>query len=141
MQITIGKLKTSAPLLSIFWALFIFILCVIPGKVIPKYTWADLLSIDKLIHCALFFIQALLILNAFAKTNNKFYALKQNMLTLIVCIIYGGMLELMQTYLLTDRYGSWFDFLANTTGAIFGVLLFKKTIKLFDKKATANIKR
>ncbi len=111
---------------AIFWALFIFILCVIPGKAIPKYTWTELLSVDKLVHCFIFLVLVVLIKKAFAKSQIVFPILKQNYFTLTLCILYGGMLELMQTYLLTDRYGSWFDFLANSMGAVLGVLLFGK---------------
>lgn len=110
----------------ILWAFFIFILCVIPGKSLPKYAWADLLSLDKLIHCFIFFVLVYLTRRAFAKHNQTILIKKQNIIALAFAIPYGGALETMQEYFLSDRNGNWFDFLANTTGAVLGVLLFKK---------------
>lgn len=47
-------------------------------------------------------------------------------IAIISCIIYGGLIELMQEYLLVDRYGDWMDLIANIAGTFLGVWLFKK---------------
>lgn len=114
---------------SLIWALFIFILCAIPGKSLPHYTWADLLSVDKLIHFSLFFILAILIKRAWALSVTKPTIALQNFIVIAGGITYGGLLELMQNYCYTDRSGSWFDFLANSIGVMAGALLF---LKLFS---------
>lgn len=114
---------------SLLWGLIIFILCAIPGKNLPHYTWADLLSVDKLVHFSMFLILCVLIKRAWALSENKPRPSMQNFIVIPCCMIYGGMLELMQNYCYTDRSGSWFDFLANSIGAIAGALLF---LKLFS---------
>ncbi|HMY13468.1 MAG TPA: VanZ family protein [Bacteroidia bacterium] len=111
---------------ALFWGLFIFILCAIPGKNLPHYSWADLLSVDKLVHFTLFFILIILLKRAWLFVYKGVRS--NNLLAIAIGVIYGGSLELMQSYFYTDRSGSWFDFLANSLGAICGVLFFGKLI-------------
>lgn len=110
---------------GISWAFVIFILCAIPGKNLPHYTWADLLSVDKLVHFTMFFVLVLLFKRGFAKMGSS-VSTTQNTLLLLSAMAYGGSLELMQSYFYVDRSGSWFDFLANSIGAMAGVYFFKK---------------
>jgi hypothetical protein len=112
----------------IAWALVIFILCAIPGKNLPHYDWADLLSVDKFVHFSLFFIWMVLLRQAWLKSHLSRPVIFQNTIAALGGIAYGGALELMQHYCYTDRSGSWFDFIANSLGAICGVILFKKII-------------
>ena len=114
---------------GISWAFVIFILCAIPGKNLPHYTWADLLSIDKLVHFTMFFVLVVLFKRGFAKKGSS-ASISLNALLLLSAMAYGGSLELMQSYFYVDRSGSWFDFLANSIGAAAGVYFFKK---LFDQ--------
>lgn len=50
---------------------------------------------------------------------------------------YGALTELMQKYVFVNRYGSYFDFLANSIGCVLGVIVFylylKKKIKKIEK--------
>ena len=39
-------------------------------------------------------------------------------------IIMGGVLELMQAYLTTNRSGEWLDFIADSIGVVLGAVLF-----------------
>ncbi len=39
-------------------------------------------------------------------------------------IAYGGLTEFMQKYVFTNRYGSIFDFIADTIGCILGIIFF-----------------
>lgn len=116
---------------GISWALFIFILCAIPGKNLPHYSWADLLSVDKLVHFTMFFVLAVLFKRGFVQQTISILSSKQDVILVLSGILYGGSLELMQSYFYTDRSGSWFDFLANSLGTIAGIYFFKK---LFDEK-------
>ena len=68
-------------------------------------------------------------------THLKIYSLVRNLLFKItprkkpnkwvlfifLFIIFGGVIEMIQPYV--NRYGEWLDFLANTTGVIFGFFL------------------
>ncbi|MEO5572565.1 MAG: VanZ family protein [Bacteroidia bacterium] len=108
---------------GLLWAIFIFILCILPGYAIPHYSWTDLLSIDKAVHAFLFAVLTLLLIRGFKK-QGQFLFLHVHTLTtaFIISAIYGGLLELMQNYCLTDRSGSWFDFVADALGSVLGIL-------------------
>ena len=121
---------------GIAWAIFIFILCAIPGYSIPKYDWAELLSIDKLIHTILFAVLSVLFMRGFKKQDD-FPALRLHTIPFVFlfCIAYGGSLELMQAYCFIDRSGSWFDFIANSAGTVTGYFVYiylrKKEVRFF----------
>jgi VanZ family protein len=115
---------------AIIWGLIIFVLCAIPGKNLPHYTWADLLSFDKIVHFTMFFILIVLLKRAWVLRHIYQKNIPSNLTAIIIGIAYGGGLELMQTYFYIDRTGSWFDFLANSVGAITGAALFPK---IFDQ--------
>lgn len=112
---------------ALLWAMLIFILCAIPGKDIPFGSIWDILSLDKFIHAALFFIQSVLLIQGFSKQTQKSNFYKNvKIIAVILCVIYGGSLELMQGGFFEDRTADIYDFFANTFGAIFGALLFER---------------
>jgi VanZ family protein len=109
---------------GILWAIFIFILCSLPGYTIPHYRWTDLLSIDKAVHAFLFGILTFLLIRGFKKqTEFPFLHLHTLVIVFMISASYGGLLELMQNYCFIDRTGSWFDFIANTTGSLIAIAL------------------
>lgn len=112
---------------AILWALVILGLCSMPGKSIPKIEWLELLSFDKFVHASIFFVLQLLSMRGFYLQNNfsflkKFYTSA----SLLLCIAYGGALEIMQSTIFTDRSGDVLDFVANSCGCLAGFFLFKK---------------
>ena len=108
----------------IFWTLVIFALCSMPGKAIPKISWLELLSFDKLVHAGIFFVEQVLLIHALYNFSKTF-----RYLALAFCVAYGGALELMQTYCFSERSGDILDFIANGTGAVLGLLLYNKISK------------
>jgi hypothetical protein len=108
---------------ALLWAIFIFILCILPGYAIPHYRWTDLLSIDKAVHAFLFAVLTLLLIRGFKRqTQFSFLTIHTLIIVFLFCAAYGGLLELMQNYCLKDRSGSWFDFIADATGSISGIV-------------------
>ena len=67
---------------------------------------------DKIHHLVAYFLLAL---PSGLKKPNKW------VLFIFLFIIFGGVIEMIQPYV--NRYGEWLDFLANTTGVIFGFFL------------------
>jgi glycopeptide antibiotics resistance protein len=110
----------------IIWTLIIFGLCSMPGKAIPHISWLELLSFDKFVHAGIFFVEQILLMRALSSFNKKtLYGL----LAFLFCVVYGGSLELMQFYIFSSRSGDVFDFIANSSGALLGFLLFSKINK------------
>lgn len=95
-----------------------------PGKAIPKIDWLELLSFDKFVHAGIFFVEQLLFMYALQKHLKHF-----GVVAFLFCAAYGGALELMQYYLFSQRSGDVLDFIANSTGALAGLLLYNKINK------------
>ena len=117
---------------SILWALIILILCGIPGRDIPHISFLELLSFDKFVHAGVFFVLIVLTIRGFI-LQNRFEKLRQTAKTVAFsfCVIYGGMLEVMQGTLFQDRSASLYDFIANTFGCFIGILLYKRIERYF----------
>ncbi len=97
-----------------------------PGKSIPKINWLELLSFDKFVHAGLFFIEQLLLMRTLLNlSQNSFFHKNYKWTSVLFCMAYGGFLELMQYYIFSERSGDILDFIANSTGAIAGLLLYK----------------
>ncbi|MCC7050826.1 MAG: VanZ family protein [Bacteroidia bacterium] len=111
--------KRQVAIACLFWFLLIAVLCGMPGKDIPYVSWFDLLSVDKWVHTFIFFVLASWGLElALRFSINAF-------IILITCIVYGGILEILQQLLFIDRAADWLDFAANTTGVIVGWFLYQ----------------
>jgi VanZ family protein len=103
--------------LTLLWALFIFILCTIKlgGAGSSSLFFA---GFDKLVHCGLFFVLAVLMSSGVirANTRHNLTALQQ-FLSLLIPILFGGLIEILQAYIFTWRSGEWSDLFADTIGA------------------------
>jgi VanZ family protein len=53
----------------------------------------------------------------------KFFAL-------LICVAYGGSLEIMQDVVFTERSADVFDFIANSFGCVLGLLLYSRIEKM-----------
>ncbi len=118
---------------AITWTLTIFIVCCTPGRFIPTTNWLELLSFDKFVHASIFFVLTLLwLIYGFhsGKITNSMI-----LLIIISCISYGGLLEIMQATVFSQRSGDWLDFIANSFGCLMGLWVFtkKKNRLLFNQ--------
>jgi VanZ family protein len=112
---------------AMLWALIILILCGIPGRDIPHISFLELLSFDKFVHAGIFFVLILLTIRGFLLQSSMLLLhQKAKASAFIICVIYGGMLEIMQGTLFIERSADIFDFIANSFGCLMGVLFYKK---------------
>lgn len=110
---------------AMLWALIILILCGIPGRDIPHISFLELLSFDKFVHAGIFFILILLVIRGFLlQTNFSNLQHHAKFIAFIICIIYGGSLEIMQGTLFVERSADVFDFIANSVGCLVGLFLY-----------------
>ena len=107
------------------WALIILILCGIPGRDIPHISFLELLSFDKFVHAGIFFVLILLTVRGFV-LQIRFTALKHSpkLIAFVICVLYGGSLEIMQGTLFIERTADIYDFIANSFGCTIGLLLY-----------------
>jgi VanZ family protein len=111
-----------------FWLLVILVLSGYPGHKVPA---APFLQFDKLVHTFIYAVLSILLLIAYSKQ----YQNKHNRYSLVMKIVffgifYGGFMEILQHYIFINRSGNWYDFGANTLGAILGALIYPYVIKL-----------
>jgi len=66
-----------------------------------------------------------LFLNGFRKLSMD-HTIKQNQIAIVIsCIVYGGLIELYQGFILTNRVADWTDFIANAIGTFIGWALYR----------------
>lgn len=111
--------------LPVIWALVILVLCAFPGKDIPHISFLELLAFDKWVHAGIFFVLAVLLMRGMKFTQVRAAHITSVLFALAICIPYGGLLEIMQGTLFKDRSADLYDFIANSFGAVCGVLLYR----------------
>ncbi|MBX7182872.1 MAG: VanZ family protein [Bacteroidia bacterium] len=75
---------------------------------------------DKLIHASIFWILAVLWINALKnQTNIRLSSIQVLAFSVLFSILYGGLMEIMQATVFSDRSCEWNDFIANSIGALF----------------------
>lgn len=113
---------------ALLWVGLITVLTLTPSHTIPQ----GLQGLnDKIIHAGIYFITCGLIYLGFIRFNFK-YPVARKILggIVLLCIFYGGIIELLQHYLTTSRSGDWLDFLANSAGVIVSALLLRMLHRL-----------
>lgn len=113
----------NSPVLAFIWAAIIFALCATPGQFIPSANWLELLSFDKWVHATMFYILSSLLFLVVLK-----YDLSRTWMIacFFSCVLYGGLLEIMQAKCFTNRSADWQDFVANSFGCIVAVVFFNR---------------
>lgn len=107
--------------LSVFFAVFIWIICLIP---IPETPLNDVTLIDKWTHISVYLLLCILlwieVRRDFPILRKWRYALYTTALTLAM----GGLIELVQAYCTGgNRSGDWLDFIADGVGILLGQLI------------------
>lgn len=117
---------------AMLWALVILILCGIPGRDIPHISFLEMLSFDKFVHAGIFFVLILLTIRGFL-LQTKFAILNHSakLIGFIICVLYGGSLEIMQGTLFEERSADILDFIANSFGCLIGLLFYNWIEKKF----------
>jgi len=116
------------------WALFILVICAIPGERIPKLTFLEWLKPDKIVHFLVFAFLSLLLLRSFIDAGLLSWK-QNNIVVFAVClaIIYGALVEFLQYSVFINRSGDIRDALANAIGALIGWWIYKRY--LLSKKS------
>jgi VanZ family protein len=104
---------------SILWAAFIFVICMMPHRHIPHIVFPYL---DKIVHTGVYFVLACLFYFGWL-WQSSFQSLRIGTFikVLIVCAVYGLLIEIMQGLLTTDRSFEMLDELADIVGALLGL--------------------
>jgi len=99
-----------------------------PGTYIPSVSWLELLSFDKWVHAGLFFILCSLLFIVTIKKKQSFFLV---FIYFLSCVIYGGLLEIMQALIFSHRSSDWQDFIANSFGCFVALIFYRRMKKVF----------
>lgn len=114
--------------LAILWTVSITVASLVSLTNVPKVAIS---GNDKVVH--FIFYAVFVILWGLAKSKS-FFKLKLNLLIVLIAILYGIIIEVLQSTLTTSREADFYDVLANSLGAIFGfVCQYYVKNKIFNK--------
>ncbi len=102
------------------WTALIASSCLLPASAFKAFSFDSIFELDKLIHLTLYFV--LFILWSLAIGEQSFEKKKKISLLLSV-IIFGIIIEVLQSSMSLGRHYDIEDIIANTIGSIIGVLL------------------
>lgn len=110
--------------ITYFWKplLWLAIICYalfIPAKDLPVKPFLNIPHFDKMVHFTLFFIFCVLLLKPFKRLQLKYYILSP-----LISLILGALLEFSQHSLSKTRSSDIHDFIANTAGIISAVVFY-----------------
>ena len=104
---------------SILWAAFIFVICMMPHRHIPRIT---IPHFDKVVHTGIYAVLAcLMYLGWLSQGSFDWLRRKTFVKVLLVCMVYGLLIEILQGVLTTDRSFELLDELADSVGALMGL--------------------
>jgi len=121
----------SKPFLPVWlWATFIMIICGIPGNDIPRLAFLDWLRPDKLVHLFVFGVLCYLLINGLVKSGvANLLSDYPRTSSLILCTVYGALIEVLQAYIFINRSGDVRDAIADSLGALLGIWLYNLVSK------------
>jgi|TARA_B110000208_G_scaffold32427_1_gene42717 VanZ family protein len=115
---------------STLWIAIAITICITYLSLIKtnNFPVIEISSIDKIYHLIGYFTLTFSWLLTLKKAKYK---------VLIACVLYGIIIEVLQTKFTVYRTGELFDFLANTLGGVLALLIFNR---FFEKKHLINTK-
>jgi hypothetical protein len=111
---------------AIAWALLILVLCLMPGEAVPSWDWTDLLNLDKPVHAVLFGVLLVLLVQGFRTARSQaFRPARPLLVAFVLTVAYGALTEWMQQLEALGRHGDLNDLVANTVGALLGMIYLR----------------
>ena len=121
-------------IISILWALLILVVCAIPGSSLPKTSLINIPYFDKWVHAGLYFPLAIILTAQFDISGNWVMKMMGPFFTLLILVVYGGLIEIAQDKLFVNRSADVADLLFDLFGSLFGVLVYYLFFRPWFKK-------
>lgn len=110
-------MKISRFLPAVSWFILSFILLTLPGSTVPKYPWLATIQADKWVHIGLFGMLCLLSMLPFRVSNyNNQQRKKWFLFITLGGVLFGILMEFVQTNWIINRSFEYGDILADTVG-------------------------
>ena len=103
----------------------IIVLSLFPSDDLPDQNWDWFPHVDKVVHFIMYAVLTFLILAKNHIFFSKYQEIKVLTITFLYVFLMGFFIEIMQNSFLIGRNFDIFDVVANTTGALVVVVLYK----------------
>lgn len=124
-------------IISLVWALLILVLCAIPGSSLPKNPIFHIPNFDKMVHAALYFPLAIFLVAEFDLSKKNFFRLAGPLVTMIIVVLYGGLIEILQEHFFVNRSSDILDFFADIVGGLAGITIYYLFLRPFFQRLSA----
>ena len=120
----------SFPFTAAF-VVMIFVVCMVP---IPETPLSGVSFIDKWTHIALYLALGIVFWTEYCRSKTRLKPFALFVVSVLLPVLMGGLIEVMQENLTTCRSGDWMDFAADAVGVVAGALIGRCVITpLFAK--------
>ena len=111
---------------TIIWTCVVLFLSLSSGENLPHPSWFEFPYIDKVAHFIMYFVFALVLIH----DSRHYRKIRLNhgkiiLISVLIVIGWSGFLEILQRLPSIHRNSDFFDFLANTVGAVAASLLYR----------------
>lgn len=121
--------KNALFVAALVWTVVVTILCLVSFKKLPSIGGAQA---DKFVHFGFHFVFCVLWLLYARKAYPKANAKQRVWVVFVVAVAFGTALELFQEFFTQTRSADIIDILANTAGALGGVMLGNQIDKVLN---------
>lgn len=121
----LGPRKTL--LLCLVYTAVITILFLIPGKKLPQSDW----PFDKVVHILMNAVLTFLWIGYALFVSSKAHRKRMIVLTVLLCVIYGIIIEALQEIAVPLRQADVWDLAANVVGIILGIVISYRFKNIF----------
>jgi aminopeptidase YwaD len=108
--------------LPLTWAAIVLLLTLTPSADMPRTPAWELLSFDTAAHAGVFVVLAILSWVSLRRQGRWPQLARQAGATvLLLCLLFGGLIEILQYIMHVGRHAEWTDLLGDTLGAMLGL--------------------
>lgn len=124
---------------AIIATIIFYLSCLIAPSDVPEVEFDFPIEVDKIVHFLMYFgLASVASFNYIFIHKGKIIILRMLAFAVLVPIIYGGLIEVLQDNYF-DRTGDWFDFLANSLGALSTIPFSLAFRKIMLKREARNL--
>ena len=116
-------------ILSIVWAIVIFVLCTMPVTGISSF---NIPYMDKIAHFGVFFVQSVLLSLLLNFQTRKSY-FQIIIFSTLLAFVYGGVIEILQSKFF-NRSGDFYDLIADIMGGFFGAITYPTILRFVSNR-------
>jgi aminopeptidase YwaD len=135
-QFSLRKLYAVPPVL---WAAVMLVLTLTPSKEMPRTPDWQLLAFDTAAHAGVFAVLAVLSWVALRQQRRWPALARQPAVPVLVgCVLFGGLIEVLQYLMAVGRQAEWSDLAGDSLGALLALLLVSSGWRWWSRRQVAT---